>query len=192
MKKIDLYQCIQQKDYFIEQMLQDKIFVYPTDSLYGIWGLFTHKNIEKIADIKQRHMGKKMNIIAPSFEWIFENFNVHNPEFLLECFNTYHATTFILEPKDHSSSISLYETTNDNSTIWVRIIKHPFQELITALGKPFISTSANFAGWENIRNINELDREILKKVDFIIDWNDVTGIPSVIIFDATKEIFKRE
>ena len=192
MKKIDLYQCIQQKDYFADQMLQWKIFVYPTDSLYGIWWLFTHENIERIADIKQRHMGKKMNIIAPSFEWIFDNFNVRNPDFLLECFNKYHAITFILEPKSHSSSISLYETEFDNNTIWVRIIKHPFQELITELGKPFISTSANFAGWENIRNLDELDPEIFKKVDFVIDWKDVTGIPSVLVFDETKEILKRE
>lgn len=192
MKKIDIYQCIQQKDYFVEQMLQDKIFVYPTDSLYGIWWLFSHKNIERIADIKHRHMGKKMNIIAPSFEWIFENFNVHNPDFLLECFNKYHATAFILEPKNHLSSISLYETTYEDNTIAVRIIKHPFQELITELWQPFISTSANFAGWQNIKNLNELDKDILKKVDFAIDWKDVTGIPSVLIYDATKKIVKRD
>lgn len=192
MKTIDLYQCIQQKDYFIEQMLQNKIFVNPTDSLYGIGGLFTHENIEKIADIKHRNMGKKMNIIAPTFEWIFDNFNVKNPDFLLECFNTYHAVTFILEPKNHTWSISLYETEYDDNTIWVRIIKHPFQELITKLWKPFISTSANFAAGRNIKNINELDNDIFKKVDFVIDWKDVTGIPSVLIFDATREVQKRE
>ena len=133
MKKIDLYQCLQQKDYFVEQMLQNKIFVYPTDSLYGIGGLFTHENIDKIDDIKHRNMSKKMNIIAPTFEWIFENFKVENPDFLFQCFNTHHAVTFILEPKEHHSEISLYETAYDNDTIGVRIIKHPFQEIVTKL-----------------------------------------------------------
>lgn len=192
MKVIDLYQCIQQKDFFIDQMMQDKVFVYPTDSLYGIWWLFTHENIEKIAIIKKRHMGKKMNIIAPSFEWIFDNFSVKNPEFILRTFNTYHAVTFILSPKEVNSTISLYETEYDNDTIGVRIIKHPFQEIITKLWKPFISTSANFAWWRNIRNIDELDGDIFNHVDYVIDWHDVAGIPSVLIFDDEKKILKRE
>lgn len=190
-KIVDMYQCLWQINYFVEQMDQNKIFVYPTDSLYGIGWLFSHENIEKISQIKKRHMGKKMNIIAPSFSWIFENFKVENPDFLLESFNSHHAITFILEPKFHHSSVSLYETLYDNDTVWVRIIKHPFQELITKLWKPFISTSANFTNERNIRNIRDLDQGIIDKVDFVIDWHDVSGIPSTLIFDKNQEFQRR-
>lgn len=192
MKKVALYQCLENKYLYVDEMKQNKIFVYPTDSLYWIWWLFSHANINKIGDIKHRHMGKKMNIVAPSFEWIFENFTIYNKDFLLESFSAFHATTFILEPKLHNSAISLYETSYEDNTIWVRILKHPFQEVIQELWKPFISTSANYAWNQNIKNISELPNDIINKVDYCIDWGNVAWVPSVLLFDKSRQIHKRD
>ncbi|MEI7477938.1 MAG: Sua5/YciO/YrdC/YwlC family protein [bacterium] len=101
--------------------------------------------MEKINMIKKKNLSKKLTIIAPSFDWIFENFIVPNPDDILESFNKYHGITYILHPKEGMKEYSLYETAYEDKTIGVRIIKHPMQEFITYLGKPFISTSANFA-----------------------------------------------
>ncbi len=136
-------------------------------------------------------MGKKLSIIAPSFEWIFANFDVSDPEYLLEMFDKYHGVTYILRPKSEGSEYSLYETEYDDNTIGVRIIKHPLQEFITALGHPFISTSANFAGETTWKNINEVDPKLLDHVDYVIDGHEVFGKASVLIFVDTKEVVER-
>lgn len=36
MEVISLYQFMHQKDFFIAEAMQDKLFIYPTDTLYGI------------------------------------------------------------------------------------------------------------------------------------------------------------
>lgn len=192
MQTISLYQFLTQKDHFIEEVMQNKLFVYPTDTLYGIGGLFSHENIERISKIKKREMSKKMSIIAPSFEWIFEHFYVSNPEYLLEAFNKYHGVTYILEPKSSISEYSLYETQREDKTIGVRIIKHPFQEFVTYMGKPFISTSVNFAGRPNAKFLAELEPKILESVDYVIDGKEVFGRSSVLVWVENNKVFVRD
>lgn len=187
---IQLSACEENKDIYIREMQQNKLFVYPTDSLYGIWWLFSHENIQRIAEIKHREIWKKMNIIAPSWERIDNNFIVHNKDFLIDSLSQYHGVTFVLEPKNNSP-IALYGASYDNNTIWVRILKHPFQHIISELWQPFISTSANHAWEPNIKKIEDLNPDIVAHTDYIIDWWEVIWIPSVLIFDSTKDILIR-
>ncbi len=192
METLSMYQFLQQKDFFVDEVLQNKLFVYPTDTLYGIGGLFSHENIERISKIKKREMGKKMSIIAPSFDWIYENFYVPNPDTLLEAFNKYHGVTYILTPKEDTCEYALYETHRKDNSIGVRIIKHPFQEFVTYLGKPFISTSANFAGRPNGKFLEDLEPKILEAVDYVIDGKEVFGKSSVLIFVEDNKVFVRD
>ncbi len=191
MNIITLEDCLTQQDDIIHEIVHNKIFVYPTDSLYGIGAIFTAENIEKIAIMKQRPSEKKVSIIAPSRDWIFEHFTVTNYDFLIECFNSYHAISFILSPKSSDSTVSLYESWYDNNTVSVRLIKHPFQQIITKANVPFISTSANIAWEGNVKIINDLSPSIGAQVDYIIDWWQVQWTPSVLVYDTTKEILIR-
>jgi tRNA A37 threonylcarbamoyladenosine synthetase subunit TsaC/SUA5/YrdC len=189
---ISFYQFTHQRDLFIEEALQNKIFVYPTDTLYGIGWVFNHKNIEKINLMKGRNTSKKLTIIAPTFERIFENFYVKNPEYIIKSFAEHHGVTYILEPRNPTWEYSLYETAYDDNTIGVRIIKHPFQDFVAELWIPFIATSANFAAGPNIHNIHELSDTIASAADYIIDGNEVYWIPSVIIYPETETVVHRQ
>lgn len=192
MKTVPLYQFINQQDLFIAEALQNKIFVYPTDTLYWIWGIFSHENIDRINEIKKRNLGKKLSIIAPSFSWIFDNFYCEDPDYMLEMYNKHHWVTYIMRPKDTCKEYSLYETSYDDNTIGVRIIKHPFQEFVTALGKPFISTSANFAGESNAKVLEDIDTRLLEQVDYAIDGKEVFGKPSILIYVDNGNIVERQ
>jgi tRNA A37 threonylcarbamoyladenosine synthetase subunit TsaC/SUA5/YrdC len=108
MPSLSLDQLRIDKKAHIEAMKNNATYVYPTDSLYGIGALFSQENIQKIGNIKQRDITKKMNIIAPGWDWIENNFIIHNKDFLIEAYTTYHAITFILEPKDKTSSVAIY------------------------------------------------------------------------------------
>jgi tRNA A37 threonylcarbamoyladenosine synthetase subunit TsaC/SUA5/YrdC len=78
----------------------------------------------------------------------------------MKCFEQYHGVTYILEPRNPTGEFSLYETAYDNNTIGVRIIKHPFQEFVTYLNKPFIATSANYTDCPNIHTVHHLKDDI--------------------------------
>ena len=57
-----------------EDILQGKIVVYPTDTIYGLGcNAEDKKAVEKIKQIKKRDKNKPLSIIAPSFEWIKKN-----------------------------------------------------------------------------------------------------------------------
>lgn len=178
-------------DNLISYLKKNHTIIYPTDSLYGIGAIFTRENFEKIATIKQREMGKKMNIIAPSRKRIHDNFFVTNEDFLKEQFDTHHATTFILQPKPHYSSISAYNESHTDQTIWVRLLKHSFQQIVEQLGEACITTSANISGEPNIKTITDINPRIADQVDIIIDGWTVYGTPSVLIFDESREIVVR-
>ncbi len=136
-------------------------------------------------------MGKKLSIIAPSFEWIFENFEVENPEYMLEMYDKYHGVSYILHPKTENSEYALYETSSEDNTIEVRIIKHPIQEFIQSLGRPFISTSANFAGESNAKVISDIDIKLQEQVDYVVDGHEVFGKPSMLIFVDNGKVIER-
>ncbi|VAV86352.1 Threonylcarbamoyl-AMP synthase, partial [hydrothermal vent metagenome] len=57
----------------------------------------------------------------------------------------------------------------DNS-VAIRIVKDEFcQKLIRDLGKPIVSTSANLSGSLSPKSYNDIDKTLLKKVDYVVD-----------------------
>jgi tRNA A37 threonylcarbamoyladenosine synthetase subunit TsaC/SUA5/YrdC len=118
MKIIQLDAFLTQKDVYIAEAKAGKIFVYPTDTIYGIGGTYTPENVEKVFAIKPRDAKKMFSIIAPNFQRIEENHEVPNPKSQLsELLNKYHGVTYIFS----------YEKPG------VRIIKHPIQDFVETL-----------------------------------------------------------
>ncbi|MEI8091635.1 MAG: Sua5/YciO/YrdC/YwlC family protein [bacterium] len=109
--------------------------------------------VNKIFAIKQRDEKKLFSIIAPDFDWIEKEYPEANIETLKIYLNTYHGVTYIF----------------DYTTPGVRIIKHPFQNFVQALGEPFITTSCNISGEPAINDILQLPTEISEQVDYVID-----------------------
>ena len=182
-KIISLDDFLTNKNYFVKKAKENKLFIYPTDSLYGIWAVFTEENIRKIAKIKERDSKKPMSVIAPNRKWIENNFDIESIDKIKQLYYKYKPITFILKAK---SKLFSY-----NDSLWVRIIDHPFQDFVSSLWKPFITTSANIAWKANILNTKELEKKIVLKVDIIVDWGDIYGKPSTIIDMINNKIIRR-
>lgn len=176
MKTILLDDFLLDQDFYISEAEAGKIFVYPTDTIYGIGWIHTPENVEKIFEIKHRDEKKTFSIIAPSFERIQKNYPQADIAKMKEQLNEYHGVTYIF----------------DYTKPGVRIIKHPFQQFVEALEKPFITTSCNISGEQVVIDIKNIPEEIATKVDYIIDGGIGWGKPSVLIDFVSNKVIHRD
>ena len=152
--------------------LSKKIFIYPTDTIYGIGcNAENNKNVKEIRKIKKRDR-KPLSIIAPSISYILKNFEVNKIEKFLP--GPY---TLILKKKNKE----FLKHISNTEYIGVRIPNHAFTKFIQKTQKPIITTSVNFSGEKPANSIKEINKNILKKVDFVIDAGVLSGHASKII-----------
>lgn len=175
MKIISLNNFLTDMDFYIQEAEAGKMFIYPTDTIYGIGWIYTIQNREKIFAIKKRDKKKIFSIIAPNFERIKKQYSQSNIEYMKEYLNTYHGVTYIF----------------DYTQPGVRIIKHPIQQFVEKLNKPFITTSCNIAGEPIVTDITKIPEEIATKVDYIVDGGTGWGKPSVLIDFVQNKVIER-
>ncbi len=153
-----------------------RIFIYPTDTVYGIGcDAGNRKAVGKIREIKGGE--QPFSVIAPSKKWILENLEVGDKKFLDYLPGPY---TLILKKKNPE----FLSWISPSGSLGVRIPKHPLTGIIQKSGKPFVTTSANIHGSETIRSAENLP-EKLKEADIVIDGGYLNNPPSAII-DLTK------
>ena len=165
----------------IEAIKAGKIFIYPTDTLYGIGcNAENEENVEKIRKIKQRDGKKPLSIIAPSMSWIATHVTNAFPNYLEKLPGPY---TLLMTKKDKKWLSHVSET----EKIGIRIPQHVFTKLTHAANVPFITTSVNFAGKAFATSIEEIPKSIISKVDYVIDAGPIHTKPSTIIDLTGKE-----
>ncbi len=174
------------KDKFLGMIKRGSIFIHPTDTIYGIGCIADKKDsVEKIRKVKKHNKKKPFSVIAPDVNWIKnhlhfkEEYESHIPKLKKQ-------HTFIMEPNsEHSKKVS--EIVADSKTIGIRLIDHWFQEYIQEINKPVISTSVNRKGEIFMSNINDINEEIYKKIDFIIYEGEKKTKPSKVINLTTRK-----
>jgi tRNA A37 threonylcarbamoyladenosine synthetase subunit TsaC/SUA5/YrdC len=152
--------------------------------------LVTPEVIEKIKRIKQRDEGKYFSIIAPSFWWVRDNYNVPNDfEKQWKTYKSQYPWRWL------TILLPLQETPTDTIDFsliwrWVRFIDHRFQEIVTKLWKPFITTSANLSGQPNITHPDQLLDTQKQLIDYCIDEGTLDRPASVIIDRTTQQLIR--
>ncbi len=165
----------------LRESLKEKIFIYPTDTIYGIGCNAERKDlVEKIRQIKQRPT-QPFSIIAPSISWIKQNciLNENSKIWLEKLPGPY---TVILKIRNKKA---IAKNVSDSEPLGVRIPSNWFSEIVSKLNVPIITTSVNIAGHPFMTSLNNLETEIKDKVDIIINEGQKNGAPSTII-DLTK------
>ncbi len=165
-----------------KEILEGKIFIYPTDTIYGIGcNALNEKSVEKIRKIKKRDGDKPLSIIAPGIEWIKENciIDVDLKKYLPGPY------TIILKKKNPDFLAHISQT----DTLGIRIPKSKFSKEVEKAGVPFVTTSVNLSGEPFAKSIKEISKEILKNVDKIINQGILTGRPSTLVING-KEIIR--
>ena len=164
---------------YTQDILSGKIFIYPTDTIYGLGCNAENKEaVEKIKQIKTRDKNKPLSVIAPSTKWIKQNcvVDVKLDEYLPGPY------TLILRKKNQN----FLNQVSPTEFMGIRIPACPFSMQVKQAGVPFITTSVNLSGEPFATDIKEIPKQILKKADFIIDQGKLNGRPSTLIKDGKK------
>ena len=166
-------QAKENKRDLIKDILMGKIFIYPTDTIYGLGcNALNEIAVNKIRLLKQRET-KPFSIIVPNLDWIRENcvINEKIENHLKKLPGPY---TFFLNLKNKKIFPENVNPTG-NGTIGIRIPKRWFSEIISEANRPFITTSVNLSGEPFMVNLEDLNETIRSNVDYIIYEGPIIG-----------------
>lgn len=150
----------------VNLLQEGKVLVYPTDTIWGIGCDATQADaIHRIFDIKRRRLSKSMLILLDDAEKL-RRYVRHVPEIAWDILATTSSpTTYIYPDACNLPPIMIPE----DGTIAIRIVKDGFcHELIKALDRPLVSTSANITTIASPQTFSEISPAILEAVDYVV------------------------
>ncbi len=163
------------------EILKNKIFIYPTDTIYGIGcNALDEDAVQKIRDIKKTD--HPFSVIAPSKDWIYKNCYAKR-SYIEKLPGPF---TFILKMKKR---VVAKNVVLGKRSLGVRIPNHLFTKIVQKAGVPFITTSVNETGKKPLIDVKKIPKKIKKKIDYVIDEGVIDNKPSTII-DLTKKVAK--
>jgi len=168
----------------LEYLQEGKLFVYPTDTIYGIGCDAT--NAEAVAKVRvaKSRPNNPFSVIAPSKEWIVQHCDV-TEEQLAQLPGPVTIVAKLYNPHVIAHNVS------GNQSIGVRIPDHWMSDVIKAFGKPIITTSVNKQGEEYAKEIDGIHSEIKGKIHIAISEGELIGRPSRIVNTLNNETIAR-
>lgn len=157
------------------------IILYPTDTVWGIGCDATNAEaVAKIYKLKQRAETQSMIVLMNGERMMYNVFN-DIPEVAWQILDfAENPTTLVLDnPRNVANNIIATD-----KTLAVRIIKEPFCfKLLERMKKPLVSTSANISGQATPKSFKEINPDIIKGVDYVVNLqrDKIAGKPSTII-----------
>ncbi len=166
------------REEIVRRVRHGAVIVYPTDTVYGIGCNATDSGAVSLVR-KLKGTKHPFSVIAPSMEWIRENFDVRFPEYLDMLPGP---LTLILRKRRECVS----ENVSFSGSVGVRIPSHPFTAVLQETGVPVVSTSANISGQKTIERIGGLPEGFRKEVSIAVDGGTL-GTRASRIIDLTGE-----
>jgi L-threonylcarbamoyladenylate synthase len=177
------------------KMMKSKVFIYPTDSIYGIGCDATNEALVlRIRKLKKSNL-QPFSVIAPSKEWVYKNCEVgEKQKDYVEALGKKISiagkkTCFTVILKLKNPKAVAKSVLQGVDSIGIRIPEHWIADVVKDLGYPIVTTSANPTGEDFMTSINDLNENMKNGVDFILYEGEKNGTPSTIIH-SYEEITK--
>ena len=143
------------------------IILYPTDTIWGLGCDATNKQaIEKLNSIKKRNSKSPMLSLVRDASMI-SNYIKEMPKNLNQLISQLNEPSTILykTPKNICNLLI-----SDDDRVGFRIVENEFCKLLIELmNKPLVSTSANLHNEAFPKSFKEINQEILKQVDYVVN-----------------------
>jgi len=144
------------------------VIIYPTDTIWGIGCDATNNDaVNRINEIKSRSEIKSLIILVNGLTML-ERYVKEIPAIAYELIDVSDSPLTIIYPEGKHLPSGICAA--DNS-VAVRICMEPFcNELIGRLRKPIVSTSANFSGRPAPSGFYDIDKELLDRADYVVNY----------------------
>lgn len=181
MKIVTKEEYLNKREIVVRQIAQGALFIFPSDTTYRLGCDATNPHaVKKLRKLKKTNV--PFSVIAPSRRWIRECCHVedHHEDSLELLPGRY---VFIMGLKKKNSIAR--DTNNGLPTIGVRMPRNWTQEVATLLGRPLVTTSANIAGKSYMTNLENLDPNVKKEIDFCLYEGEIRG-STISVVDLSK------
>lgn len=191
----------------LEVLRNGGVILYPTDTVWGIGCDATDPEaVAKIYSIKKREDSKSLVLLASDMDMICR-YVKEVPEMAIQLVEVNDKPMTIIYPGAIAGEKGVmkadrralaFNTVADDGTVGIRIPMMDFcQQLVSRLGRPIVSTSANISGEATPKKYAEISEEIKSAVDHTVDPSlekGATGQSSSIIkvgLDYSIEIIRK-
>lgn len=166
---------------------QGGIVIFPTDTAFGIGcRIDNEKAVKKLFKIRRRPLNQATPVLVDSID-MAQNYLMPVPHEVIEKLTKKYwpgALTIVLPCLEEKVPELVRGGTK---TLGVRIPGHPTAlEIITKTGIPILGPSANFHGEKTPFKFSELNKDLIKRVDFIVDGESGGKIASTVIDCSVK------
>lgn len=176
-KIITIQEFRKKEDEVLKDIKNGSIFIYPTDTIYGIGCDATNPMaVNKVRKAKQSDK-RPYSVIAPGKEWIRNNCVIDRTahKWLDMLPGPY---TLILKLKCNEC---VAKNITGNKTLGIRIPDNWSASIAKDLNRPIVTTSANLSGESYMTSLDDLNEKIKEKMDLIIYEGEKRGRPSTIV-----------
>lgn len=142
------------------------VILFPTDTIWGLGCDATNEAaVDKVLHLKQRHAAQGLiTLLADAAD--IENYAAALPAAMIESIYERQKPTTVIYSGGKGVAQNVLP---EDKTLAIRLVKDAFcQQLIRQFGKPIVSTSANIHGQPSPRNFAEIDGELLRQVDYVV------------------------
>ncbi|MBO7117066.1 MAG: threonylcarbamoyl-AMP synthase [Bacteroidales bacterium] len=177
-------------DSALKVLREGGVILYPTDTIWGLGCDATNPDaVARIFKIKNRPEAKSLVLLAADLDMVARYVKVI-PNIAIDLVEVNDRPMTIIYPGAITSDVPdrhyiAHNAVAEDGSVGIRIPMNEFcVELARKLGRPIVSTSANFSGEPSPQVYADIAQEIRDAVDYIVPQKlerDATGFASQII-----------
>lgn len=162
-----------------EKINEGKIGVFPTETAYGIAAdALNEEAVEKVYRAKERPKSKPLTTICHDLEQVEKHAELTEDERRLVDEFMPGPLTLVVDKKEHVPD-------NLNEKFVFRISSSELARKLAAEG-PITATSANISGEDTSYSIDDISKELLDEVDFLLDRGELEDGPTSTIAEVNN------
>ncbi|MBN2142515.1 Sua5/YciO/YrdC/YwlC family protein [Candidatus Woesearchaeota archaeon] len=162
------------------EQLKNSVFIYPTDTIYGIGCDATREDlVQRVRDIKERQE-QPFSIIIPNKALVYQHCEVDKMTDKVKPWmdKMPGPFTFIFRVKSRFFADNVIPGID---SIGIRIPNHWFFDVVKRMKVPIVTTSVNKSGEDFMTSLEDLNPDIRRQVDFIVEDGTLKGKPSTLV-----------
>ena len=162
-----------------DRLARGGVIAYPTDTTYGLGcDIFSRQGIRTIYQIKHRDARKPFSFICADLADVARYAHVSNFAFQIMKRHLPGPYTFVLE----ASRVVPDSLVTRQKTVGIRIPDDPIAlAIVREMGKPLVTTSANLSGEAPLHDPLDIQEQLGRLLDLVIDGGVRIGDPSTVI-----------